>query len=419
MAYYHYPMTKFNQENHAALNVLKSTESYLFDDRNVRYVDLKSGLWNVSLGYDAEWLSSVEEHVKSVLHDGLFYLDAHAYKTPLYDRYAKSLLTFACEDENRPKAFAKVFYTNSGSESTELALKLSRLARPKETRKKKIVAFSEGYHGTFLGGLQVSGVDQAVAERYEVENPAVVFLPTPKDFISFSAYMETIEAMHEEVGLIIVESVVASGGALTVAKEHLNAIMSFAKTHNIYVVFDEGVTGFYRLGRRFSFTGLEHTPDLVLLSKSINNGFLPFGVVLVSEKMAVDLDDKFVDHFSTQNGNVLGVASAMATLYYMQKKERDILRRVHAFEAIWYRNRTEREMRGEGALIGLPMHSKEQVSAVVSALKEKGYLCCCYGSGVDDDGLLLLPNYLMSETLFEEALKEVIKSMDRFDGGLL
>ncbi len=419
MAYYHYPMSKFNHENHAVLNVLKSTGSHLFDDRNVKYVDLKSGLWNVSLGYNAEWLSSVEEHIKSVLHDGLFYLDAHSYKTPLYDRYAKSLLTFACEDEHHPKAFSKVFYTNSGSESTELALKLSRLARPAGTRKKKIVAFSEGYHGTFLGGLQVSGVDQLIAKRYDVENASVIFLPTPKDSIAFSAYMETVEAMHEEIGLLIIEPVVSSGGALTLAEEHLNAVMAFAKTHDIYVVFDEVATGFYRLGKRFGFTGLEHTPDLVLLSKTINNGFLPFGAVLASEKIAFALEDKFVDHFSTQNGNVLGVASAMATLYYMQKNERDILSRVHAFECIWKRSQAKRSMRGKGALIGLPMQSAEQVGLTMSALREKGYLSYYYECGVDDNGLLLLPNYFMAETLFEESLEEVIKTMDSFDGGLV
>ncbi|MGR5981943.1 aminotransferase class III-fold pyridoxal phosphate-dependent enzyme [Bacillus cereus] len=93
-------------------------------------------------------------------------------------------------------------------------------------------------------------------------------------------------------------------------------------------------TGFYRTGNRFFFKELGVTPDILILSKSINNGILPFGAVVISKEIEDALKGKHIEHFSTQNGNLLGVLSAKITLEYILENETSIISNVREIENI-------------------------------------------------------------------------------------
>ncbi|XAZ38048.1 aminotransferase class III-fold pyridoxal phosphate-dependent enzyme [Bacillus velezensis] len=143
---YAVPMGNISQDTLYNIEVKRAEDSYLYDINNKRYIDLRSGLWNVSLGYNKKLNKNITEKMSELLELGIPYLDIHSYTHPLYEQYSSELLDFVNEDNDDYK---KVIYTNSGSEGTEAALKIVRQI---SNQHKKVLAFNKGYHGTFFGG---------------------------------------------------------------------------------------------------------------------------------------------------------------------------------------------------------------------------------------------------------------------------
>lgn len=415
MSFYHYPMSKYSDEPPHSPNIIKCEGDFLIDGNNMKYLDLKSGLWNVSLGYNKSWVNEVKKELMDTFDSGLIFLDSHNYTTPIYNRYAEKLLRFLNEDLLNENDFCKIFYTNSGSEATELAIKLSLLSKAKAS-KNKIVAFSEGYHGTFFGGMKVSGVDQAIAKNYDLDSKDILFLNAPQDDDTQHHFLSELEKHKGTILALFIEPLVSFGGAIQLDKNYLNDIMRYAQENNILIIFDEVATGFYRLGKKFGFTDLKLTPDIILLSKSINNGFSPFGVVAVSKSISEKLKGQYIDHFSTQNGNLLGLISAEVTLNFYIENQKEILTKIRQIEALWKGYKNKIPLMGQGGIFAIPLSSKENTYQIMQCLKEKGILTYFYENQRKSSGLLLLPNYYVNLDHLKGALDEIVETSLAYRG---
>ncbi|WP_086330881.1 aminotransferase class III-fold pyridoxal phosphate-dependent enzyme [Candidatus Enterococcus mansonii] len=386
------------------LALIRAENEYVFDYNQKRFMDLRSGLWNVNLGYKTELYESVQQRLNEQLSTNLTYLDIHSFHHPLYQEYAEKLCAFVDAEGN----YTQLIYTNSGSECTELALKLSRQIN---NQKVKTLAFSKGYHGTFWGGMSVSGLDQEVTEVYNPKISNIEFIKFPENKSEEEELLTYIERHHCEYGAMIIEPVLGSAGVKIPSFPFMNKLGELLKQNGIMIIFDEVATGFYRTGQRFFFHYLDFKPDIINLSKGINNGILPFGAVLLSNELVKKLKNENVEHFSTQNGNLLGIISAHETLNYYQKNEVEVSKNIQRLNEVILSGLQEQDImcRGMGCMFAITINNPLALQLIVDALEQAGVLCYQYFNSSEDNGLTLMPSYYTNSKKIAQVVKLIAR----------
>ena len=234
-----------------------------------------------------------------------------------------------------PEPFEHVFFTNSGSESVETALKIA-LAYHRvrgEGSRTRLIGRERGYHGVNFGGISVGGI---VNNRKffgslltGVDHLPHTHLPEQNGFTrgqpehgaNLADDLERIVALHggETVAAVIVEPMAGSTGVLLPPKGYLERLRKICTKHGILLIFDEVITGFGRLGSSFAAEHFNVMPDLIVTAKGLTNGVIPMGAVLATSK----IHDAFMDgpeeaielfHGYTYSGNPIAAAAGVATL---------------------------------------------------------------------------------------------------------
>ena len=237
--------------------------------------------------------------------------------------------------EIAPKGMEHVFYTNSGSESVETALKLAiayHRARGEGART-RLIGRERGYHGVNFGGISVGGI---VNNRKVfgslltgVDHMPHTHLPAlnsyskgqPEHGGNLADELERIVALHgaETIAAVIVEPVAGSTGVLVPPKGYLEKLRAITRKHGILLIFDEVITGFGRLGSAFAAQHYNVLPDMMTTAKGLTNGVIPMGAVLTT----ADVHDAFMNgpehmielfHGYTYSGNPIASAAGIATL---------------------------------------------------------------------------------------------------------
>lgn len=402
------PMGSLVNNSFLNINVKRAEGNYLISESGKKYIDLRSGLWNVSLGYNKDLYKEVSETFSSLLSLGIPYLDIHSYNHPIYNDYAKKLLDFM--NDQMETNFTRVFYTNSGSEGTELSVKIiDHLATNK---KKDILAFKEGYHGTFFAGMSVSGLDQEVTSDYRLPS-GVTFLDCPINPDKLREIELLIEEKGDNIIAFFMEPIIGSSGTITMPQKYIEKIISICKQKNIIVVFDEVATGFYRTGRKFYYTYLEETPDIVIMSKGINNGILPFGAVVINNEIEQKLEKKHIEHFSTQNGNILSLASALKVLEYYQKHEKSIVENIYTINKLIIEtlNYTDINYRIIGLMLSISINDSFKTVQIVQHLLKMGIIVYHYDDLKGNSGLTIFPPFFIDLKKFKQALTIIIERL--------
>ncbi len=253
-----------------------------------------------------------------------------------------------------PKGIEHVFYTNSGSESVETALKLAiayHRARGEGTRT-RLIGRERGYHGVNFGGISVGGI---VNNRKffgtllaGVDHLPHTHLPAQNAFTKgqpehgahLADDLERIVALHgaETIAAVIVEPMAGSTGVLMPPKGYLEKLRAITKKHGILLIFDEVITGFGRLGSAFAAQHFDVIPDMMTTAKGLTNGVIPMGAVLTT----AEIHDAFMQgpenlielfHGYTYSGNPIAAACGIATLEVY--KEEGLFERARDLEGYW------------------------------------------------------------------------------------
>lgn len=381
---------------------VKADKNYLYDSFGKRYLDLRSGLWNTSLGYSDEIYFSVSKEFSRLMNKKLAYLDIHSFDCKLYDELSTNIISFV---RNNMK---KCIFTNSGSENTELALKIASAIYGK---KLNVLAINNSYHGSFFGGMSVSGIDIDVNGRMGKAYEKVKFIDFPDDIISEESMLTWLEINLEQYDLFFIEPVLASAGVRIVSDNFVNEVLRLCKEKNTLTVFDEVATGFYRTGKPLFADRLKYKPDIICLSKGINNGISPFGSVCVSEGVLVRLEGKPIYHYSTQNGNLLSVSSANSVIkYYLKngslleekvgKIETQVKKVMKLYPNIVYRC--------VGAMLAIEVE-KQDIMRLNTILKDLGILTYFYNQPTN--GLTILPQFNINLDVLEKALRIILNKI--------
>ena len=293
------------------------------DGRQV--MDGTAGLWCVNAGHKQP---RIVEAVSKQMSE-LDYAPAFQMGHPKAFELASRLADLA------PGKLNKVFYTNSGSESVETALKIAlayHRARGDSSRT-RLIGREKGYHGVNFGGISVGGI---VNNRRMfgslltgVDHLPHTHLPeknaftkgVPEHGAELADDLERIIALHgaETIAAVIVEPMAGSAGVILPPKGYLERLRKITKDHGIILIFDEVITAYGRLGTAFGADYFGVEPDMITTAKGLTNGVIPMGAVLINE----DIHDAFMSgpdhmielfHGYTYSGNPVACAAALAAL---------------------------------------------------------------------------------------------------------
>ncbi len=386
---------------------------YLYDIYGKEYVDLASGLWNVSLGYGNERI--IEAITKQA--GNLAYCSLFENSNELLLSGALQLIEFMKLNG------AKTVYSCSGSESLEIAIKVMRQywSLQGQEQKKIVLSFSDSYHGTSYGAMSISDLEKpefcnigpmldmvtTIQAKYKVDgcnsNSCQEACEELQEVRSF------IEKNCDRIAGIVIEPMLSSKGAFSLCREYLIQLVALCREYHVLVTFDEVATGFYRCGTKFYYLKLGVTPDIVCLSKAINSGYLPLGATVVSKKIIRTYDNCscILPHGSTQGGNLLACAAMKAALeqYTELETTEDFERKGNQFYGI-LKNKLEdlrciKQIRGDGLFFSLDLKSKNILS-VKQFLENRGIIV--YYSDV---GLSLLPMIITTLEEWEKIVNKI------------
>lgn len=327
---------------------------------NNKYLDFTSGGGVVNLGYNNK---NVKHAIARQLRTGILHLSNY-YLNNLAEGYAKALCLAS--------GFETAFFTNSGTESNEAAIKLVRKYFAKNDKQKyEIISLTGAFHGRTLGSLSAT---------YNVKYRQG-FEPLCEGFV-FSDPKNIEEKITEKTAAIILEPIQGEGGVNFLGFDTIEAIYNLCKKYKILLIFDEVQTGFGRTGKLFSYQHTKIKPDIITCAKGIANG-IPFGAVLTRKEISDCIEEG--SHGGTFGGNLIAVSSAKATL--QQINNNDFLDKVSEV-ANYVKDKLFNlkgefpdlilEVRGFGLMLGIKMADVCDINEVKNlAVKERLLLGVC------------------------------------------
>jgi beta-alanine--pyruvate transaminase len=253
-----------------------------------------------------------------------------------------------------PEGLDRVFFTNSGSESADTALKIA-LAYHKargEGGRTRLIGRERGYHGVGFGGMSVGGIGPN-RKQFGALLPYVDHLPhthgiegnrwsrgQPEEGAARADALEGLVALHgaETIAAVMVEPVAGSTGVLVPPRGYLERLREICTKHGILLIFDEVITGFGRLGTNFGAERLGVVPDIMTMAKGLTNAAVPMGAVAVQDEVYRALTEGApggieLFHGYTYSGHPLAAAAAIATMELHRSD--DLPGRARAIETEW------------------------------------------------------------------------------------
>lgn len=363
---------------------------YVYDDKGRRYLDFLSGIGVNALGYAHPAISkTIAQQSKLLIHtSNLFY---HEYQA----RLAAAL--------TRISGLDRAFFTNSGTEAWEAALKVARAyaranAKNGAEPKWRILALEHAFHGRTFGALATTH-----KEKYRAPfDPGVPGV----QFVKFDDIADLERKFDDTVCAIGFEFLQGEGGIRPVSPSFAEAAHRLAQKHNALLIADEIQSGLGRTGRWFAYQYYGIQPDLVTVAKPIAGG-LPLGALLASEKVAQCMHPGM--HGTTFGGGPLACAVALQLINILEKqkllshieKTGDYL--MHQLGTLMAEREGIRALRGRGLMVGMEMCSADLAKAVVKQMLERRVIL----NRTDETVVRFLPPYLITKKHIDVAIGQL------------
>ncbi|TGQ69763.1 aspartate aminotransferase family protein [Mesorhizobium sp. M00.F.Ca.ET.186.01.1.1] len=338
------PFTANRQFKQAPRMFVSAKDMHYTTSDGRKVLDGTAGLWCVNAGHCRPKITEAIQQQAAELD----YAPAFQMGHPIVFELANRLVDIA------PKGMDHVFFTNSGSESVDTALKMA-IAYHRvrgEGARTRLIGRERGYHGVNFGGISVGGI---VTNRKMfgtllggVDHMPHTHLPEKNAFskgvpeygAELANELERIVALHDAstIAAVIVEPVAGSTGVILPPKGYLQKLREICTKHGILLIFDEVITGFGRLGAPFAADYFGVTPDIMTTAKGVSNGVIPMGAVFVKK----EIHDAFMTgpehmieffHGYTYSGNPIACAAALGTLDTY--KEEGLLARGEELAPYW------------------------------------------------------------------------------------
>ncbi|RDI51516.1 aminotransferase class III-fold pyridoxal phosphate-dependent enzyme [Microvirga subterranea] len=396
-----------------------------------RVLDAMAGLWCVNAGH-------AQPRIVDAIREAagrLDFVSSFKMSHPAAFELAGRLTGIA------PEGFDHVFFTNSGSEAVDSALKIARAyhrARG-ESGRTKLIGRAKGYHGMGFGGLSVGGIGRHKRD-FGPLLPDVAHLSLPYDHPSmgfsrgrpetgaqYADELQSLLQIHDPatVAAVIVEPVIGSGGVYPPPVQYLERLRAICSRHGILLIFDEVITGFGRLGRPFAAQALNVAPDIITCAKGMTNGAVPMGGVLLRDFvfeafMAGPPEAIELFHGYTYSGHPLACAAGLAALDVYE--ELGLFERTAAIAPTW--EAALHSLRGEPHVVdirNIGLLGVVELSPRSGEPGVRGGLCAqsCYEDGAlvraSGDLIVLSPPLIIEEGQIEQVAVSVRSALRQID----
>ena len=345
-----------------ALDIVKAQGNYLYDRAGKAYLDLIGGISVCNVGHThPKVVAAIQKQAASYLHVMVY---GELIQSPQVD-YASQLAQLL------PDPLSAVYFTSSGSEATEGAIKLAR----RVTGKVEIVAAHKSYHGSTLGALSVMG-DEYWRNAFRPLMPGVWH----HDYNS-EAFLN---AINEKTACVIIEAVQAESGVHMPDKEWMQALRKKCSALGALLIVDEIQTGFGRTGKMWGFEHSDIIPDIVLLGKSLGGG-MPLGAFVASKEHMQQLtNNPVLGHITTFGGHPVSCAAGIAALEVLREEQliEQIEEKSNLFVEALHHEKIK-QVRSKGLLIAIELESNDLVLASIQG---------CLANNLFSDWFLFAPN---------------------------
>lgn len=360
---------------------------YLYDTDGKKYLDFMAGIAVSGLGYgNVELKNALKEQIDNLLHSSNLYYNTTCGK--------------AAEALRRVSGMDRIFFTNSGAEANEGALKAARkYAWQKKSGRFEFIAMKDSFHGRTMGALSVTE-HPAYREPFEPLIPGV-------SFAEFNNLESVKKLVNEKTCGIIVEPVQGEGGINTATKEFLTGIRKLCDEEGILMICDEIQCGMARTGEMFAWQLYGTKPDIMTMAKAIGSG-VPVGAFAMTKAVA-EASLKPGDHGTTYGGNPLACAAVAKTLEIYEKQklaahvkevgdylEEQLKKLVEDYDCVV-------EQRGLGLIRGIKLSGP--VGEVVKKAMEEGLLIISARSDV----IRLVPPLVIEKEHVDEMIEKLRK----------
>ncbi len=359
------------------ITITHGEDCYVYDSSGHRYLDFLSGIGVNALGHNHPRITqAISQQASRLIHSSnLFH---NEYQRPLARRLAEMA------------GLAHVFFTNSGAEAIEVALKTA-----KASGRHEIVAIENGFHGRTAGALSVTS-DRKYRAPFEPLLPGVTFIP-PNDIAALWS------AISEKTAAIVVETIQGEGGVHPMTEAYLREVRRAATAQGALWIADETQCGLGRTGHYFAYQRFDGLlPDIVTTAKPLAGG-IPLGATIFSERAASLV--QMGEHGSTFGGGPLACRVALEVLDTVE----ELLPNIRATGA-YLRDRLTTfgfPVRGDGMMLGVQL--AKHGGKIVEEARENGLLINCTHETV----LRVLPPYIAAKAHVDEAI-EILSSLREF-----
>ena len=377
---------KFNRyllSNYSSPNIqiVQGEGLYLKDSNGNIYLDFLSGIAVNALGHShPSIIEAVSKQIKILDHV------SNLYSNNVIEQLSEKISSISGIN-------GKIFFCNSGAESIEAALKLSRL-----TGRKKVVSLKNSFHGRTMGALSITGQESK-------QKPFKPLLKNIK-FIDSQKISRISRSVSRKTAAFFIETIQGEGGVINLSKEFIYQARYVTQKKNSLLVIDEIQTGFGRTGNWFHHQKFDIKPDVICVAKALGGG-LPMGAMIVSEKYS----DLFTpgQHGSTFGGNPVVAKAALAVIETIEKenllenaKNMGIL-----FGELMIKNENVKTITGDGLLIGVKL--KQLIAKEVEQESQKLGLLI---NAVKEDTLRIAPPLIVDSQQISRSVEIIEDAID-------
>ena len=400
---------------------------YVKDDAGNTYIDGTSSLWNVCLGHSNE---EVINGITKQMNKLPFF--------PLYGYSNEPSIDLASMiKEITQGRYQHFFYTNSGSEAIDTAIKIVRhyFKNKKEKKRTKIISLKSSFHGVTYGAMSAGGMPP---ERYEPYAPLLegfIKIPPPYCFrcpykrkhpqcnlLCAKKLEDVILAEGQDtVAAFLAEPILGAGGVIVPPDDYFATIKAVCEKYGVKLIMDEISTGFGRLGTALGIDHWHVHPDIFCGAKGISSGYIPLGVVGVSDEIYEAFLDNSnnrwiqLNHGFTASGHPVSCSAGLATLKFIKKE--NLIEKVK-YKGEFFRKQLEmlkefsivRDIRGKGLMWGIELIDEFEMAPVAYQIaRKKGLITFITGSA---NVLALFPPFIITEEEMIKMRKILQKSLE-------
>ena len=379
-----YFMNTYGERTNVAFTHGKGINLYSTD--NKKYMDLLGGIAVNALGHNHKTLTNaIVKQAQNFIHcSSLYYIETQAL-------LAKKIAESSCAD--------KIFFSNSGAEANEGAIKLARVYQQKKGNydKYEIITLEKSFHGRTLATIAATGQDK-YHKHYNPLTPKFKSIPM-NDIAAFK------NVINKNTCAFMIEPIQGESGVNPINVSYIKEVRKLCDENDIILIFDEIQCGMGRTGKLFAYEHLDVEPDIFTLAKALGGGF-PIGAVCAKDKIAVFEPG---EHGSTFGGNPLACAAGIAVFEAIEKEElvnnSSIIGEflIEQLNKLHKKHNIISEIRGMGLMIGIQFDS-DVAKQIKNELFNMGFLVGSVGENV----LRILPPLIITKA----HSKKFIKALD-------